>query len=95
MAKNRVEVVIGGVTYPLVSEDEPDYIRKVAALVDDKMREIGMAHNCLTSGRQAVLTAINIADDFLKRSAKVRKVINENEALKKKIRELESRNYRR
>ena len=95
MEKNRVEVIIGGVTYPLISEDEPDYIRKAAALVDDKMREIGSAQQCLTSSRRAILTAVNIADDFLKRSAKVREVINENEALKKRIKELESKSGKR
>ncbi len=95
MGKNRVEVVIGGVTYPLVSEDNPDYIRKVAALVDDKMNELGSAHNCLTSTRRAVLAAVNIADDFLKRSAKVREVLNENDALKKRIKELESKQSKR
>ncbi len=95
MAKNRVEVVIAGVTYPLISEDSPEYIKKVASLVDGKMNELENAHNCLTTTRRAVLTAVNLADDFLKRNARVREVIEENEALKKKIKELESRQYRR
>ncbi len=95
MSKNRVEVVIDGITYPLVSEDSPEYIKKVAALVDEKMSEIGSYGNCLTNSRRAVLTAINIADDFLKRSAKVREVLNENDTLKKRIKELESKNGKR
>lgn len=90
MAKNRVEVLIGGVTYPLVSEDSPEYIKKVGDYVNDKMTELSSAANCLTNSRLAVLTAINIADDFLKRGAKVREVLNENEALKAKIKELEA-----
>lgn len=95
MDKNRVEVIIGGVSYALVSEDEPEYIKKVAALVDEKMKEIGAAHNYLTTSRKAVLTAVNIADDFLKRSSKVRQVINENEQLKKRIDELERSAYKK
>lgn len=91
MSKNRVEVIIGGMSYALVSDDEVEYINKVAKLVDDKMREIGSAHNCLTNNSRAVLTAVNIADDFLKRNAQVRNVLNENEQLKKRIKELESR----
>ncbi len=95
MAKNRVEVVIGGVTYPLISEDNPEYIKKVADLVDSKIEEMGNCHNCLTSTRRAVLAAVNIADDFLKRNARVREVIEENETLKKRIKELESKQFRR
>lgn len=89
--KNKVRVEICGVYYSLVSEDDTEYIKKVANLVDSKMKEIGSAHNCLTNNSRAVLTAINIADDFLKRNAQVRNVINENEQLKKKVAELESR----
>lgn len=93
--KNRVRVEIGGISYSLVSEDDAEYIKKVASLVDAKMKEIGSAHNCLTNNSRAVLTAINIADDYLKRNTQVRNVINENEQLKKRIKELESRLNRR
>ena len=89
MEKNRVEVMIGGVNYALVSEDETEYIKKVAALVDKKMREIGSMQSSLNSTKKAVLTAVNIADDFLKRSNQVRNVVSENEQLKKRIAELE------
>ncbi len=89
MEKNRVEVMIGGVNYALVSEDETEYIKKVADLVDKKMEEIGSMQSSLNSTKKAVLTAVNIADDFLKRSTQVRNVVNENEQLKKRIAELE------
>ena len=91
MEKNRVKVVIGGISYSLTSEDSAAYIKKVAALVDSKMKEIGEMSSYLTNNSKAVLTAINIADDFLKRNDKVREVINENEQLKRKINELERR----
>ena len=89
MEKNRVEVMIGGVNYALVSEDETEYIKKVASLVDKKMREIGSMQSSLNNTKKAVLTAVNIADDFLKRSNQVRNVVSENEQLKKRIAELE------
>ena len=41
MEKNRVKVEIGGVTYFLLSEDDPAYIKKVANHVNEKMRKIG------------------------------------------------------
>ena len=93
--KNKVSVIIGGMSYSLVSEDSVEYIKKVAAYVDTKMKEIESMHNCLTNSSKAVLTAINIADDFLKRNDRVREVVSENEQLKRRIRELESRNGRR
>ena len=89
--KNRVSVTIGGMNYSLVSEDDAEYIKKVASLVDTKMKEISSASSYLNNSSKAVLTAINIADDFLKRNDKVRDVVNENEQLKKRIKELESR----
>lgn len=89
--KNRVSVLIGGINYSLVSEDSAEYIKKVAALVDLKMKELGSASNYLTNNSKAVLTAINIADDFLKRNDRVREVVNENEELKRRIRELENK----
>ena len=89
--KNKVNVIIGGMSYPLVSEDDVEYIKKVATFVDTKMKEISSVNNYLTNSSKAVLTAINIADDFLKRNERVREVVNENEQLKKRIKELESR----
>ncbi len=89
--KNKVSVIIGGMRYSLVSEDDVEYIKKVATLVDAKMKEISSVNNSLTNSSKAVLTAINIADDFLKRNDRVREVVNENEQLKKRIKELESR----
>ncbi|MBQ2890810.1 MAG: cell division protein ZapA [Clostridia bacterium] len=91
MEKNRVKVTIGGISYSLTSDDDAAYIKKVAGLVDTKMKEIGEANSYLTNYSKAVLTAINIADDFLKRNDKVREVINENEQLKRRINELERR----
>lgn len=89
--KNRVRVEIGGMNYSLMAEDDTAYIKKVASLVNEKMNAIGSAHNCLTNSSRAVLTALNIADDFLKTNDKLAKAADENEKLKRRINELESR----
>ena len=64
--KNRVVVRILGQDYPLMSEDSRDYMQKVAYVVDDRMREILNSNKKLSNSMVAVLTALNLADDYLK-----------------------------
>ena len=63
--KNRVTVTIAGETYTILSEDSPEYIKKAAEMVDQKMQEIsaGMPVSFLNA---AVLAALNLADQAMK-----------------------------
>ena len=58
---NRVVVNIDGFDYTVVSEDNEDYIRKNAALVDKNIQDIKSA-TTLSSMTAAVLAAMNISD---------------------------------
>ena len=63
--ENSVSVSICGMQYTFLSEENPSYMEKVAALVDVKMEEI------LSGGRinqmdAAILTAVNLADEMIK-----------------------------
>lgn len=59
-----IKVEIFGQTYPIQSDLNEEYIRKVAAYVDERMRLIwDMAHTGDTQ-RMAVLAAISIADEL-------------------------------
>ncbi len=63
--KGETEVSIFGQSY-VIKGDDPDYIRGVAAYVDETMRKLlGEPDTGLTT-RGAVLAAINIADEFFK-----------------------------
>ena len=63
--KNRVTVTIAGQEYTLVGSEEPSYTEKVAAHVDEKVKEIlDGARVSLVDG--AVLAAVNIADEDFK-----------------------------
>ena len=64
--KNRVVVNILGQDYPLMSEDDRDYMQKVSYLVDDRMQEVSNANKKLGKTMVAVLTALNLADDYVK-----------------------------
>ncbi len=66
MEKHRVVVSILGKEYSLVSEVDPEYIKKTAAYLDSKMREVSESYPNMNEGRIAVLAALNIADELFK-----------------------------
>lgn len=64
--KNKVEIRIAGKDYTLVGVESDEYIQKVGLYIDKKMNEITMRNSRLSTSLAAVLTAINVADDFFK-----------------------------
>ncbi len=64
-ATTSVSVDIYDQTYHLRASD-PDYIQKLAAMVDGKMRAVSSNGNTVDSLRVAVLAALNIADELLR-----------------------------
>ena len=63
--KKRITVTIGGNEYHLVSAEDEEYTRKVAAHVDAKVSEILQAGNT-SIVEAAVLASINLADEYYK-----------------------------
>ncbi len=66
MDRNRVKVIINNTEYKLVSEEEPEYVQRVAILVDKKIREIHNNNSHLSTAMISMLAAINVSDDYLK-----------------------------
>lgn len=64
--KTRTTVDIYGQEYVIVGTESPTHIRQVAALVDDKMREISSKNPSLDINKLAVLTAVNAVNDYIK-----------------------------
>lgn len=64
--KNKVIVRIYGQEHTLRSDDSREYMQRVANLVDDKMKEIGSVNKRLSTSQLAVLTALNLTDEYLK-----------------------------
>jgi cell division protein ZapA len=60
---DKVHVEIFGQSYTLRAGAEPGHIEKVAAYVDQQMREMSQAAGAVDSVRIAVLAALNIADE--------------------------------
>ncbi len=63
--KNRVTVTVGGLEYNILADDDPEYVKKTAELVDRRLREMKQA-GALSSMTAAVMAALNIADDYYK-----------------------------
>lgn len=65
---NRVTVSICGQEYTLVADENADYMERVAALVDGRMKELQRALH-VSQADAAVLAAVNLADELLKNQA--------------------------
>lgn len=64
--KNKVELRIAGKDYTIVGTEPEEYIQRIGHYIDRKMVEIMRTSNKLSTSLAAVLTAINVADDFFK-----------------------------
>ena len=89
MSKNRVTVKIGGIEYTVKGPESEEYLHKLGIFVDKKMSEITKNNNMLSTCMAAVLTALNIANDYIKTQeksdmleAELKRVKEENENIK-------------
>ena len=64
--KNKVEVMICGTKYTVMAEEQKEYIQRVAEYVDDAMGRMLSENPSLSTTMGAVLTAINIADEYFR-----------------------------
>jgi cell division protein ZapA len=63
--KNTLRIKIFGVEYVLKGESDPVHMQELAALVDQKMRELGQPGGAQTH-RVAILAAFHLADELMK-----------------------------
>lgn len=64
--KQRVDIEILGQKYPIRSEAEPEYVRKLASFVDGRAREIRGDAAVGDPARVLVLTAMDVADELFR-----------------------------
>lgn len=67
-----LKINIYGTEYPIKSDAQTDteYIERVAAYVDQKMREIEKNTEAKSSLKVAILAALNITDEFFQERGK-------------------------
>lgn len=97
MAKNKVEVIIGGQVYALQGNESEEHIQQVANIVDKKITEIqkNMPIKRLSTTQKHMIAALNIAEEYLKvkidleaYSKELEKCNTENLALLERIEEM-------
>jgi cell division protein ZapA len=61
-----VHVEIFGQTYAVKAGGDAGYVEKLAAFVDEEMKDVSRASGAVDSLRVAVLAALNLADECLR-----------------------------
>lgn len=83
MAKSTTSVVILGSEYKIACPpEESEAVKKAALYLDEKLKEIKEASNLDTS-KVAIITALNITNEYLKDSLNKQKInLDANEVVK-------------
>jgi cell division protein ZapA len=64
--KNKITIEIFGQHYTLKGTASSSHMRLVAGYVDDKMTQLGEVNPKLDARKIAVLSAVNIADEYFR-----------------------------
>jgi len=70
VSKNKVEVRIAGSDYTIVGPEPEEYMHKIGLFVDKRITEIMRGNSRLSTTMSAILTAMNIADEYFKAQEK-------------------------
>ncbi|MBE6742071.1 MAG: cell division protein ZapA [Ruminococcaceae bacterium] len=69
MEKNRVDLRICGLSYTIITEDDPDYVEELGEFIDKEMKTINNESPTLSTTQCAVLVALDQADACRKATA--------------------------
>ncbi|MBC5649296.1 cell division protein ZapA [Christensenella tenuis] len=89
MEKTKTVVSIGGKEYTICGTDSAEYIHRVALHVNKKLTELKKANPDLNNIQLAMLTSLNIADDYMKTSDELAAAKKELESKQKELERLE------
>ncbi|MGI6037339.1 MAG: cell division protein ZapA [Limnochordia bacterium] len=81
-AKNKAQVQICGDEYVIKGAADSEYIVALAAMVDEKMRDIQRRNPTLPRHRIAILAAINLADELTRARRENQELVKFLEELK-------------
>lgn len=85
MEKIKTIVSIGGKEYTICGTDSAEYIHRVALKVNGKLDELKRANPDLNNIQLAMLTAINVADDYMRTNDELQNTKKELEKAKKEL----------
>ena len=89
MEKTKTVVSIGGKEYTICGTDSAEYIHRVALHVNKELTELKKANPDLNNIQLAMLTSLNIADEYMKTSDELAAAKKELERAQKEVERLE------
>lgn len=72
--KSSVTVRIAGEEHTIRASAEPEYTRRCAKLVDDRIHQIRMAAGLIEGHKAAILAALSIADELFQAQEEIGEV---------------------
>lgn len=78
--KIKTNVTIDGRNFTVVGEGSEEYIKELAAFVDEKIKEMTSKNDKLSSSMAATLAALNIAHDLFKSNEELNRLKAESKA---------------
>lgn len=91
---NKTVVRIAGKEYNIKSTESDEYIQRVALYLDKKMAKITESNSKLSTSMAAVLSALNVADDFFKLRERAMSMEEELKNQKEKLVSIENEKNR-
>lgn len=82
---NRLSVKLDGQEYTIISEESREYMLEISDIVNNKLSDIKIQNNKLSTSMAALLVSLNLADDLRKTENKVNELEAENKELKKRL----------
>ncbi|MCX7971444.1 MAG: cell division protein ZapA [Negativicutes bacterium] len=92
---NAVKVMIGGAEYLLKGDKDEDFVRSLAAMVDERFTSIRSRNSRLSNMQAMVLTALNLAEELVKSRGDYEKLVVMIEPAKKPVEKRSIRAARR
>lgn len=83
--KNRVTVYLDGYEYTLTGEEPSEYLYKLGVYVQGVLKKVRERDVSSNSNRVALMTALNVGDDYLKLEEAFEVLQKENKALRQKL----------
>lgn len=69
--KNRVEITVAGTAMTLITDEAPEYTKKLAARLDRRVMELTLSHGRCSKTEALILSAIEALDAAIKLKGKL------------------------
>ena len=82
---NRTQVIIAGRSFAIMSDDNPEYLKKVSKCVNNSISELISSNKGMSLEQAAILTALKFCDDIHKIKGQPKEKDNEDRLMQQII----------